>query len=313
MAEKEGDAGNILTGIVTEHGNGERAERPGRGYERLAGEALGVLFRLEERGGAMGRNVVLEGASGVRHELDLVLEIPRKGKMLYAAVECKDTVRPVEKEKVAAFRSVLQDLNEKGYRLGGIMAASSGFQAGAAELARFSGIALLEIRRPGEKEWLDYVRRLQKEYRKAGFHSPSGPEISLTTNERIRVVPAADADGSFPPAWRMDTPLARDPHSLTLAGKSLAERLREIALEGSGGGSGRREIEAETPGEVLKHLVWEGELPISKLAFSFDDLSSEAKDAILYGREKPEIFITDPLSNRRVGIRKGKAEWLPDR
>ncbi len=97
-------------------------DHSGKGYERLAARAMRALFRMEDRGGIMVRNVVMKGASGAGHEADLILEVPLHERLVYILAECKDYARPVGKEKVAAFRTVLEDINalrEKGQRFPG--------------------------------------------------------------------------------------------------------------------------------------------------------------------------------------------------
>lgn len=258
------------------------------------------LFRLEA--GAVRRNQVLRGASGAGHEMDLLFEICLKGKKYPVVVECKDAARPVGKEKIAAFQSVLRDVNEirRGKKLFGIMVSSGGYQSGAVELALHGGILLWEIRRPGEKEWRDYVRRFL-----SGFGQM---ELSLRMNERVRV-DVDDARGYGRGSWKMDTPLARDAFSLMYQGKSLAEWLeREVGKEQGV----RREARIKDPDGRLSHLVWDGEMPVRELDFACVDLTEEAKDAILYGYKKPDLILSDPVRGWSAGIWDGKIRKLPD-
>ena len=291
------------------------ADRSGRSYERLVGRAMRTLFRLEESGGSVARNVVLKGASGAGHEIDLLLGIPYRGKILHAAVECKDHARPVGMEKVAAFGMVLKDLNGlRGPedRLAGILVSGSGYQSGAVEMAGHTGIRLLEIRKPDDREWRQYIRMILREEQKGDLRGrgASGLEVSLRANGHIRVETDLDrvAEHGLPP-WRMETPLARDPDSLMLSGKTLSEMIQEIPHRD---GVVHRRVVRKVPGGTLRHMVWDGEMPVKSVTFSFDDLTEDLKDTILYGREKPFLIISDPACRWRAGIWNGKAERLPD-
>ena len=71
----------------------------------MVGKALKALLRGKETrfDGTLRRNVVLPGASGAAHEIDLVLDAPLAGRTWHVDVECKDHARPVEKETAAGF------------------------------------------------------------------------------------------------------------------------------------------------------------------------------------------------------------------
>lgn len=285
----------------------------GRSFERLAAKTVRIIFHPDLI--SVKRNIILKGQSGASHEIDLRLEIRRKRRILHAAVECKDRARPVEKEKVAAFRSVLQDINAlrgKDRQLTGIMISACGYQSGAINMARDGSILLLEMRKPDPRDWHKAARLLLKEQER---DQPDRSctvrlDLSLTSNEQIRIVPDwLRLRKKGMPDWRMDTPLSRDLHSLMIGGKSLME-LRE-ALPGKSTDV-RRQEKMDLPDGLLTHLVWEGELPVKQIQFSFDDLTREAKDFLLYGPEVPDLIVTEPVSHLRVGIVNGRRIRLPD-
>ena len=76
-------------------------------------------------------DVVLPGARG-DHQIDLYWEFSTAGILHRVAVECKDYNRNVSKERIAAFRAVLDDIG--GIR--GIYATKIGYQSGAKEFAK---------------------------------------------------------------------------------------------------------------------------------------------------------------------------------
>ena len=290
-----------------------RRNDQGRIFERLAAKTVRILFYPDLL--SVKRNIILKGQSGAGHEIDLLLEIRKKRRILHAAVECKNRARPIEKEKVAAFRSVLRDINAfrgKDQQLKGIMISACGYQSGAINMARDGGILLLEMRKPDPRDWHKAARLLLKEQ---GTDLPDRfctvrLELSLTSNEQIRIVPDwLRLRKKGMPDWRMDSPLSRDPHSLMIGGKSLME-LRE-ALPGKDTSVRRREV-MDFPDGLLTHLVWEGELPVKQIRFSFDDLTREAKDFLLYGPEVPDLIVSEPVSRLRIGIVNGRRIRLPD-
>ena len=71
-------------------------------------------------------------------------------------VECKDYKRPVEAEKIEAFRTALEDLNNPI----GIFVSKHGFQKGAVDIAKQYGIKLMVIHGPDDEDWDGYIRKI---------------------------------------------------------------------------------------------------------------------------------------------------------
>ena len=94
-------------------------------------------------------DVKLKGASGVEHQVDIFWKFTIGGVYYKVAIECKDYRRPVSKEKIMAFHSVLTDIGN----IHGIFASKMGYQKGAKEYAANYGIQLMEIRHPIESDW----------------------------------------------------------------------------------------------------------------------------------------------------------------
>ena len=93
-------------------------------------------------------NVKLEGRSGRKHQIDVYWEYEIAGNKHQVAIECKNYSKPVSKEKVCAFKGVLDDLNG----INGIMVTKAGYQKGAKEYAKEYGILLKELREPRNGE-----------------------------------------------------------------------------------------------------------------------------------------------------------------
>lgn len=83
-------------------------------------------------------NVVLTGRSGATHEVDVLAEKSDQLTSFRVAVECKAWEHPIEKDVVAKFAYVLNDLGIRE----GIVACLSGWRSGAETAAREMGVTL---------------------------------------------------------------------------------------------------------------------------------------------------------------------------
>ena len=267
-----------------------RKVRSGKAYEAAVGRVLRGLFP----GAVVRRDVRLLGASGVMHQVDLEMEVSGKRYL----VECKNHRRPVGKDLVGAFLSVVSDLSCVG-----ILVSSGGFRSGAVEMARFHGLLLFEVRRPLRKDFVRYRELFVREVRSA-----SSLGVSLRTGDRIRIV--LEEGAAFPPGWRSDTPLAADPDSLYLDGVSLRDLLERAAASVSVGGV--RRVVLKTPGKVLRHQVYPGELPVRRIVFSFVSLNPDMEETVVFGSEKPDWVIADPVHALRWGLWGNHLRLLPD-
>ncbi len=267
-----------------------KTSRSGSAYEAAVCRVLRGLFP----GAAVRRDVRLLGASGVVHQVDLEMEVSGKRFL----VECKNHRRPVGKDLVGAFLSVVSDLSCIG-----ILVSSGGFQSGAVDLARFNGLMLFEVRRPLRKDFVWYRDMFVREVRSA-----SSLGLSLRTGDRIRIV--LEEGAVFPPGWRSDTPLATDPDSLFLDGASLRDLLEKAAASVSVGGA--RRVVLKTPGKVLRHQVYPGELLVRRIVFSFVSLNPSAEETVVFGSEKPDWVIFDPVHALCWGLWGSHLRALPD-
>lgn len=92
------------------------------------------------------------GKSGASHQIDVSWNFEKAGVEHDVIVECKDRGRPTQKSEIAAFKTVLDDLEGRPV---GLFVSKSGFQSGAIKLADHNGIRLLEIRSPIDSDWGD--------------------------------------------------------------------------------------------------------------------------------------------------------------
>lgn len=314
----------------------------GRTYEETVMTVLKHLFRGNDKW-AFGEWTIHRtfiGASGVEHEADLYLKVPRGKDKDYFLVECKDHGGPVEKKDAAAFSAILKDLNAvrgPGEQFRGMLVSRNGFQSGAEQFGTYYGIRLLEIREPDEKEWERYIRALRKLKREPRIRDL---EMALWTNEEMRAVVDWDEirrkeekdieswEGFWPwdekdtHEWRQDRVYLRD---YNLSHDVSADKVKRQAIVSHAemGKGGRRELFVKVPeGSVLtrrggyqQHRYGGYQnLPIKGFELTYVDATDEIMEAILYDVEKPDYLIYDPITHERWGLRmdKGVAEPMED-
>ena len=103
----------------------------------------------------ISHDVKFAGKSGATHQIDLYWEYSFAGVRNRMAVECKDYKNKVTKEKISAFKGVLDDI---GGGIRGIYACKNGYQKGAKQFAEAYGIQLMEIRHPTDADWEGRMR-----------------------------------------------------------------------------------------------------------------------------------------------------------
>ena len=122
---------------------------PNTEYERFTQEVYQQLLNCRHPNIAnVQHNIKLEGQSGCRHQIDVYWEYEKDGVKHRVAIECKNYINHVPKEKVCAFQGVLSDLDG----VEGIMVSKKGFQSGAKQYAMEYGISLQELREPEVRE-----------------------------------------------------------------------------------------------------------------------------------------------------------------
>lgn len=117
----------------------------GKSYELLTQQVYQWLLDYENNGYKrieVQHNVLLEGKSGLKHQIDIYWEF-KLGNILYKTiVEVKDWKTKVKKEEIMSFKEKLSDI--PGFP-NGIYVSKSGFQSGALEYACFNGVKLVTI------------------------------------------------------------------------------------------------------------------------------------------------------------------------
>lgn len=89
----------------------------------------------------VARNVRLSGRMGQSHQVDVYYEFEKAGLRHRVAIECKNTKRPIDKSKVGAFWSVIDDCPG----LMGVIVSAGGYQDGAEKMASDRGILPLTL------------------------------------------------------------------------------------------------------------------------------------------------------------------------
>lgn len=148
-----------------------------------------TILNLENRAILVAKDVQLRGRDDDCYQIDVYYEFEVAGLRHRVAIECKNTQRPVERERVIALKGKLDDcLDVKG-----VMVAANGYQSGAIDYARNNGIVLLE--------------------------ASDLPSIGQLLGMRLEhtVVPAEDSIGQ--PFWAIYDTEAASPHGLQQEGK----------------------------------------------------------------------------------------------
>ena len=122
---------------------------PNKEYELFTREIYQQLVNSDVvRPTNVEHDVKIEGRSGQKHQIDVYWEYEIAGNKHRVAIECKNYSTPVTKEKVCAFKGILDDLNG----VNGIMVTKMGYQKGAKKYAKEYGILLKELREPKHGE-----------------------------------------------------------------------------------------------------------------------------------------------------------------
>lgn len=147
--------------------------KTGEEYEILVKEVYEILNSVDGLDDVkIQHNIKLQGKSRER-QIDVYWQFAKAGIPFRVVVECKDYKRPVEAEKIEAFRTALEDLNNPI----GIFASKHGFQKGAVDIAKQYGIKLMVIHGPDDEDWDGYIRKIYLNL-----------SVQMITNVRVEVL-----------------------------------------------------------------------------------------------------------------------------
>ena len=96
-------------------------------------------------------NVVLQGKSGCKHQIDVYWKFYLAGNVYETLVEVKDWKTPVKQEQLESFKAVLDDI--RGFPTG-VFVSKGGFQEGAKRYASAHGIKLVQISEKNNNRYL---------------------------------------------------------------------------------------------------------------------------------------------------------------
>jgi hypothetical protein len=136
-------------------------QRTGRQYEALSKKVFEGLLKLHGlENVSIEQNLTVEGktrdvtGAPVKHAIDVFWQFSFGGITYKTIVECKNWKSAVSKEKVLAFKALLDDIPSQPR---GIMISSSRFQSGADKFARTHGIVLFRLRELGKLSKSSFV------------------------------------------------------------------------------------------------------------------------------------------------------------
>ena len=100
-----------------------------------------TILDLEDKAILVAKDVQIRGRHGDEYQIDVYYEFEVAGLRHRVAIECKNTQRPVERERVIAFKGKIDDCLD----IRGVMVAANGYQSGAIDYAKNNGVVLLEV------------------------------------------------------------------------------------------------------------------------------------------------------------------------
>lgn len=100
-----------------------------------------MLLNMKGEGVIVARDVQMLGRDGLSHQVDVYYEFDRAGVRHRVAIECKNTARPVGKDRVMAFKAKVDDMVD----VKGVIVSASGFQAGASKYAEDNGVVAISV------------------------------------------------------------------------------------------------------------------------------------------------------------------------
>ncbi len=262
-------------------------------YEQLV---QGIYAILTKAAGLhtlrISQNVLVADRFGQEHQIDVFWEFEIAGVPYRTAIECKRYRKPVSKEKVATFASVLNSIGN----INGIMVTSAGFQSGAEEYANNNNIRLVVARTPTEK---DLEGILLKIVINLHIHVPNVVSIKPSTSKSWAESKRIDAQTPLTIQLNEDGGLY-DAQGILLSNWSDIARSLKSPPQPVDVKFFRYTHEVDTSGQYMKHSIY-GLMPITKLVITVDTHVI-----------KVESRVNSPLINAYVmkDIQSRKINWI---
>jgi hypothetical protein len=125
-------------------------------YEKAARNIYEAVLRREGSSAEVRHDVSVKGQSGVEHQVDVYWKHRQAGLEHCVVIDCKDFARPISLEKVRNWFGVKSDIPNAH----AVLVTREGYQSGAAQFAKFYGIALKLLRHPTDEDWQGRMRDL---------------------------------------------------------------------------------------------------------------------------------------------------------
>jgi hypothetical protein len=120
------------------------ADEPPREWQELEDHVQHVyqtILELEGKTVLVAKDVQLTGRQGSSYQIDVYYEFDVAGMRHRVAIECKNLGRPVDRDRVIAFKGKVDDCLD----VRGVIVAANGFQSGARKFAEDNGITALAL------------------------------------------------------------------------------------------------------------------------------------------------------------------------
>jgi len=115
--------------------------RDWREFEDHVRQVYQSLLDLKGEKVVVARDATIRGRNDLDHQIDVYYEFELAGTRHQVAIECKNMQRPLDKDRVMAFCSKVNDC--LGVR--GVIVAAHGYQSGARKFAEDNGISALVL------------------------------------------------------------------------------------------------------------------------------------------------------------------------
>jgi hypothetical protein len=121
------------------------------------------------------RNVVINGAAGVGHQIDILWSYDTNNKNRRVLIECKNYSKAVDLGVARNFKGVLDDIGN----CDGLIVTKVGFQKGAQKFCEHYNILTKVCRKPTDKDWRGRIKTIRAEI---------AAKVLVSTDERPVVV-----------------------------------------------------------------------------------------------------------------------------